>query len=444
MAGTVNSTISKRFASFITNTSIDNLPQGVIKRAKLRILDSLGTAIAGKGLPVPSVALAFVCRHSGMATVIGQTGRVPAVDAALVNATLVNARTQDDFLYKSHAGAISVPAALATAEEFGGSGADVLSAVVVGYDIVGRVYLGGPAMLPFYRATGVAGTVGAAAAAAKVLGLDAEKTANALGCSAVFACGFGAGFLTGTMDVKLNVGMACRNGVTAAILAKEGATATEAEFEGQSGFYLAFARTTEHVGRATEGLGERFLLEEAVYKEYPICIFTQTPVALALQLREDRKLQADKITKVTVTASELTYTNPGFLNVAPFMNQLKARISARFCVATALLGMPIQEFAFYDEHHDDPKIVEFTKKIELVMDPALKGTVKISIQYGNEVFSIEGSEGETLLPTEEKVVAKFKRLTSQILGPKVDCVIDDVLNLEKIVTIDQLTQKLRP
>jgi hypothetical protein len=73
-----------------------------------------------------------------------------------------------------------------------------------------------------------------------------------------------------------------------------------------------------------------------------------------------------------------------------------------------------------------------------------KGTVKIAIQYGNEVYSIEGSEGETLLPTEEKVVAKFKRLTSQILGPKMDCVIDDVLNLEKIVTIDQLTQKLRP
>jgi hypothetical protein len=78
------------------------------------------------------------------------------------------------------------------------------------------------------------------------------------------------------------------------------------------------------------------------------------------------------------------------------------------------------------------------------MDPSAKGTVKIAIRYGNEVYSIEGSEGETLLPTEEKVVAKFKRLTSQILGPKMDCVIDDVLNLEKIVTIDQLTQKLRP
>jgi 2-methylcitrate dehydratase PrpD len=220
-----------------------------------------------------------------------------------------------------------------------------------------------------------------------------ERTVNALGCSAVFASGFGAGFLTGTMDVKLNVGMACRNGVTAAILAKEGVTATELEFECQSGFYLAFSRTTEHVGRATEGLGERFLLEEAVYKEYPICVFVQTPVALALQLRDDRQLQADKIAKVTVTASELTYTNPGFLNIAPFMNQLKARISARFCIAAALLRMPVQEFAFYNEHHDDPEIVEFTKKIDLVMDPSAKGTVKISIQYGNEVISIEGSEG---------------------------------------------------
>jgi 2-methylcitrate dehydratase PrpD len=444
MTDTGNSTISKRFASFITNTSIDNLPQRVVRRAKLRILDSLATAIAGKGLPVPSVALAFVCRHGGTATVIGQAGRVPAVDAALVNATLVNGRTQDDFLQKSHAGAISVPAALATAEEFGGTGADVLSGVVVGYDLVGRVYLGGPTMLPFFRATGVAGTVGAAATAAKVLNLDAQKTASALGLSAVFACGFGAGFLTGTMDVKLNVGMASRNGVTAAILAKAGATASELEFEGQSGFYQAFARSTEHAGRATEGLGERFLLEETIYKEYPICIFVQTPVVLTLKLRDDRQLQADKIAKVTVTASEPTYTNPGFLNVAPFMNQLKARISARFCIAAALLHRPIQEFAFYDEHHDDPEIVEFTKRIDLVMDPAAKGTVKIEIQYGDEILSIEGSEGETLFPTEEKIVAKFKRLTAQILGPRTDYVIDDVLNLESIANIDQLMQKLRP
>src|SRR5690606_2156142 len=102
----------------------------------------------------------------------------------------------------------------------GGSGRDLIAGIVVGYELVGRAYMGGPQMLPKFRASGVAGTVGAAAAAGKLLRLDEERLVNALGCAAVFASGFGAGFFAGTMDVKLNLGMACRNGVSSAILAK--------------------------------------------------------------------------------------------------------------------------------------------------------------------------------------------------------------------------------
>jgi 2-methylcitrate dehydratase PrpD len=436
-------TISRMFAGFITGISASTLPTTILAQAKLRILDNLSTAIAGHGLPVPTAAAALAGRNTGAATVIGSAGQVPAVDAAFINATLVNGRTQDDFLYKSHPGAVSVPAALAICEEDGASGADLVAAVVAGYELTARAYLGGPTMLPAFRATGVAGAIGACAAASRAMRLDVEQTVNALGLAAIFASGFGAGFLTGTMDVKLNVGMAARNGVSAAILARAGATASDRAFEGEAGYYAAVARTTANAGAAVAGLGHRYLIEDTVYKDYPICIFTQTPVAIAKAMVEAHRLTAAQIQRVTVTICDLTFTNPGFQNVAPFANQLKARVSARFCIAAAMLGRPIDMFEFYDQV-DDAELLDFAQRIDLVVDPARADSVTIAITTADGVITNEGSEGETLHPTEAKVVAKFERLVAPILGADTAYLLADIMSLEQQPEIRRLTEWLRP
>ncbi len=400
------------------------MPANVAQLTQDRILDTLSTAIAATALPVPTVAAQLVGNSAGAASIIGRTATVPAVDAAFINALLVNGRTQDDFLCKSHPGAVTLPAALAIADEFGGSGADLIDAVAVGYEVVGRIYLGGPAMLPQFRATGVAGTIGAAASAARMLKLDEAQTANALGCAAVFASGFGAGFLTGTMDVKLNVGMACRNGVTAALLAR------------------AFARSLDHIDAATADLGERYLLEDTVYKEYPICIFIQTPVALTLALAARSHIEPDRIDRVTVTVCDLTYTNPGFTNLPPYASSLKARVSARFCIAAALLGRPIDEFGFY-ENYADAQVLALGERIDLVLDPARQDTVTIEIEHNGERLFIEGSEGATLKPSREKVVAKYRRLAEPVLGSNAARVEQQVLDLPAMNDLRELTTLLR-
>ncbi|CAN7767908.1 MmgE/PrpD family protein [Caballeronia sp. LjRoot31] len=437
-----SNSISGQFAQAIVAMSTNTLPAGVVEKAKLRILDSLTTAVAAHGLAVPGVAAALVGENRGKSTIIGQQQRVPAIDAAWVNATLVNGRSQDDFLCKSHPGAIAVPAALAIAEQEGGSGADFIAAVVAGYEITGRVYLGGPGMLPKFRATGVAGTIGAAAAAARMLALDAERTRHALGCAAVFASGFGAGFLSGTMEVKLNVGMACRNGVSAALLAQAGATASDLAFEGEAGFYLAMAGTTDHASAATQDLGERYLLGDTVYKEYPVCIFVQTPMTLAREIAHLYPLHVDRIERVTVQVCELTYTNPGFTNVAPFTSALRARVSARFCVAAALLGKPIDEHDFY-ACVDDPDVLALAARIDLVLDPQSVDTVRVAVEHGGHTLALTGIEGETLRPSREKVIAKYRRLTSEILGPKTETVLRQILDLEHLPHLHDLMGSLR-
>jgi 2-methylcitrate dehydratase PrpD len=437
-----NSTVSQQLAEFIHTTSFGDLPPAVVEMAKSRVLDSLATAIASRDLPVPKVALHFVNGSRGEATIFGHALRVPAIDAALVNGTLINGTTQDDFLAKSHAGAVVIPAGMAIAEEEGCSGQDFLTSVVLGYDLVARAYLGGPGMLPRFRASGVAGAIGAAATAGKLQGLSVSGLVNALGLSTMFASGFGEGFHAGTMDVKLNVGWASRSGVSASKLARLGATSAPQAFEGKSGFFNAFANTAENADGAVRALGKPFLIEKVTYKERPVCIFVQTPVHLAHRFVQDKKVDARKIEQVTIQAPDATYTNPGFQNVAPFKSPLHARISAKFCTAAALLAKPIDEYGFY-ANTTDPEVLALAEKIDLLKPSTDIEHVYMEIIYDGEKHRLAGVEMETMLPTTEKVAAKFTRLTTEFFGKRVDRVRDTILNLDRVARIRELTDQLR-
>ena len=103
-----NSTISQQLAEFIYATSFGDLPPAVVEMAKSRVLDSLATGIASRNLQVPKVALQFVKNNRGEATIFGHAQRLPAIDGGAGNGTLVNGTTQDDFLAKSHAGAVVI------------------------------------------------------------------------------------------------------------------------------------------------------------------------------------------------------------------------------------------------------------------------------------------------------------------------------------------------
>lgn len=437
-------TVAEQWAAFVHDTRFQDLPADIVARAKSRLLDALATAIAARDLPVPAVARRFVQHNQGPATVIGHAARLPAVDAAFVNATLVNGCTHDDFLAKSHPGAVAIPAALAVGEVHGAAGADLLTAIVLGYDIVARAYLGSPGMLPAFRGTGVAGAIGAAAAAGRMLAFEPPRMVNALGCAAMFASGFGEGFRAGTMDVKLNVGWASRTGVSAAELAAAGATASPLAFEGESGYFRAFGRTAEHAAEATRDLGTRFLIQDVVYKERPVCIFVQTPVHLALVLKARHDLDASRIERVTIRAPWLTLTNPGYTNVAPYQTPLKARISARFTVAAALLSRPVDEYAWY-ENTADADVLALSDRIEL-LDPApdQDGRVDVEVVCAGRSHRASGLEMDSLTPTTEKIVAKFRRLTAHLPDGRGEAVLRMVLALEDVPRIGALTALLRP
>lgn len=439
--GSADAPVAVQLGDFIARTDAAKMPSHVLELAKGRVLDALATAFAARALPVPAVAMAFAGGAQGAATVFGSARMLPAVDAAFINATLINGCTHDDFLAKSHAGAVTVPAALGIAEEEGASGAELLAGIVLGYDAGARAYLGGPAMLPRFRATGVAGAISAAAGAAKLMRLPAAQVANALGLSAMFASGFGEGFRSGTMDVKLNVGWACRSGVSAAQLARCGATASPTVFEGPSGFFEAFANSAAQAAEAVRGLGERFLIEDTVYKERPMCIFVQTPVQLARTMAAELALDPARIERVAIRAPLATLTNPGYQNVAPFATQLQARISARFTVAAALLGRPVETYKYFDQTRD-AEVLAMAERIEL-LPPGDDESVWLEVVCNGQRHERSGIEMDHLAPTLAKTIAKFDRLMADLPADRVRRLRDTVLDLERLPDVRALTEQLR-
>ena len=181
--------ISKHLAGFIHNLNFREIPPEVIARAKSLILDALATAVAGRDLPYPKMAFNTVEKNRGNATVFTYGVEVPPMDATFVNSIMVSSIGQDDMLYRFHPGAVVIPAVLAISEEKNSIGSEVITAVVVGYEIMGRVYLAAPHIVPRFRGVSVFGPLGAAAACGRLLRLNGDQLVNALGYAANLSSG---------------------------------------------------------------------------------------------------------------------------------------------------------------------------------------------------------------------------------------------------------------
>ncbi len=435
--------ISRILAAFIHNLSFADLPDEVVERAKNRILDALATAIAGRDSPHYKMGLELVKNNKGNATVFTHSLKLPAIDAAFINAILIDNIGQTDSMVHAHPGGPIVSTAISVAEQEGSSGTEVITAVVAGYDIMGRIGSAAPSITPRFRGLSVYGPFGAAATAGKLLRLNEDQLTSALGYTANFASGLCECWVAGTPEGKFHAGLASRNGIMAANLAKAGATAAETSLEGKSGFYQAFAGTTEGIDTAVTDLGKRFLIMEAEYKPYPICAHNQISVDLALSLVKQHAIKAKDIEKVSEKIPYYSFTFPGLNYVGPFSSRFQAAGSNQFSVAAALIGKPVFSPQFYNSDYNAPDVAILAKKVELtgIKD---SDTVQIVITLKNGMqYSAESNGSALLMPATGKVKLKFEYLTSDFLDrSRIDRIINIVLSLEKVGQISELTREL--
>jgi 2-methylcitrate dehydratase PrpD len=333
--------VTRQLADLLASTSYVDLPKTTIEATRRAILDWLGSVLAGSMEHPARIAQKIAAQFgtSDEATVFG-ADRASAAAAALANGVASHILELDDVHKGStlHAAAPIIPAALAIAEREHPPGRSFIAAVALGYEAAFRI---GEAVNPshyrFWHPTGTAATFGAAAAAGSLLRLTTDQMVHALGTAGTQASGLWEFNADGAMSKHLHPGKAAFNGVLSADLARAGFTGASRILEGERGFFRATSATHD-ASRITDGLGERWKIEENCYKLHSCCGHTHTAIDVALQLRAQQKWQRQDALENIAEVHIETY-GPGYEIVkepSP-RSSYQAKFSIAYCVAAALL-----------------------------------------------------------------------------------------------------------
>ncbi|GIX17182.1 MAG: hypothetical protein KatS3mg119_1368 [Rhodothalassiaceae bacterium] len=414
-------------------------PEGAWHSAHREFIDQIAVTIAGAREPAARITRETAARWGlGPSTAVGHPVKLAAPWAALVNGTAGHALDYDDNFDppKAHATTVLVPAILALAEELGLGGSHALDAYIVGLQIQGRV---GQGINPYHRnrgwhATATTGAIGAAAACARLLRLDAGRAAHALSIAVSQASGFMSQF--GTMTKPLHAGLAAKAGIIAARLAEGGLTAGLGVLDGPQGMqrlmvgpdFEELRAGLTHIDHGqtmrfeTAKVGEPLLILEHGFrvKRFPNCGSAHRAMDALLHLIATHGFRAEEVERITVRApavhlNNLMYTDP--------QTGLQAKFSMEYALATLLVrgraGIP----EFTDEAVRDPAVRAAMAKVVREPVEGLEGEtptkVTVRLADGRElVEEREWPEGSKWKPFPDKVYwQKFEECVTGVLSP---------------------------
>lgn len=423
------SELTQQLAEFVATLTAEAVPdklQGILSNA---LLDSIGCALFGLTTDTCGIIRGFTLAQGGPqeSSVWGSGGkRVSAINAVLANGAAVHGFDFDDHSRaKIHPGAVVIPAALALAEAHGCEGQRFLTAIAAGYEVMNRISLAtGPvaSRLKGWHLTGTTGTFGAAAAAAIILGLDARQTAAAFGIAGTQSSGLWAFNADGATTKRLHPGLAARNGLTAAALAKRGFNGGSHILEAQDGgFLIAMSDSPPHPAEITQGLGTEWRAEGACFKPYAACGSNHASIDAVLTIKQEHQLAVSDIKHIRVGVAKVVTVQTGFEYRQSTV--LNAQMSIRYNVAVALLDDAALLEQFTDERLRDPHLNELISRVDVYIDPEMDelypryyaGVVEIELTDGRILRKrVDASRGmpENPMPRKE-ILAKFHSLTSR-------------------------------
>ena len=455
---------TEKIARFIVDSGYENMPVDAGKKAKRSALDCLGAALAGVSEPVSQTITAYVTKLGGppQASVFGAGVKVSVADAALANGCVAHALDYDDCGVKiGHPSVLILPAVLSLGENLGASGKEILTAYILGLEVEGKLALHADFKLMQARLNHQTwyGSIGAAAACAKILRLDVAKTRMALGVAANFACGLSANH--GSMAGAMAAGNACRNGVVAALMAQEGLTANPNIIEAKNGFYDTLVGAGHHDAEPmADGLGKPFYIESPGIglKKYPSCYHTHRALDGVFQLLGGHLLSDKDIAEVDVGTSERAMRVLAFSEPA---TPYQAKFSMPYCVAAAVVDHQVTLETFTDRKFQDRNIVETRKKVHLSFPnvpiwPGLADVGPDTEFVGNPVTirttdgqsysaRVDIPRGDPALPlTDDELLEKYRDCgRSQLRPDDVERSVDLVLGLEKVADVGTLMAIVR-
>jgi 2-methylcitrate dehydratase PrpD len=441
--------ITGQLARYMAQARELRLAPHVAQEAKHRILDTLAAMVSGSHLQAGEMAIRFARAQGGVAeaTVLTTDIRTSAVNAALANGMFAHADETDDFepVTKAHPGSHVVPAALAMAEREGRSGAQLLAGVTLGYDVCCRFLLAlGPDLVrgSHRSAEGTSSTMGAAAAAASLAGLDEKGMRYALSYAAQQVSGLWS-WVRDPEHVEKAFdfsGMGARNGVTAAIMVQLGFTGVWDVLDGEHNALIGLS-TDPKPQEMIAGLGTRFFVTETAIKPFSVGYPIQAPLDAFLTLRREHKLTVDNVERIVVKLPE---DGARIVNARSMPD-----VNCQHIIALALVEGAV---SFEDSHSyermTDKKVLAAKERVQLIadrglMDPAAprSGLVEVTLRNGQTISHFTrhppGTKENPL--NTERVNEKARSLMTPVLGAeRTEEVIRRVNALEELNEVREL------
>jgi 2-methylcitrate dehydratase PrpD len=449
---------TRTMAEFVTRTRFQDLPTTVVSQSKKCLMDLIGLALASSRENDIRI-LARLVRDIGCkeeATVIGFPFMTSAPSATFVNAAMGHALQLDDGdrWTEAHVGTAIIPSALSAAEIARCDGKDLLTSIIVGYEVAMRV---GYAVSPYHRKRGFSpngtlGVFGAAAAACSILKLDVDQTQDALGSAGTQAAGLEQFVIDGSASQLLNSAHAAQSGIMSALLARQGFSGSRQILEGACGFCKAFADKYDLVKLALD-LGSDFQIVKVYFKPYPTCRAFHPQIDALLRLMKMNRIQSEDIKDVVVKGYTIdieTMCNPPPETIAA------ARLNMPYCLACALVDGEVTLKQFTEERIKDRHIIDMMNRIAFVpADEELKSLTPdscgaiVTVRTHNGAI-VEGAVsyplGEPENPLgDQELISRFKSFASLGIGDekKVGRIIGSIKTIDKLPRVTELTSLLR-
>ena len=422
--------ITRRFARFICGLTFEDIPSDVVQAARERLLDNLGAAVAGCKSWIYRKEFLEACAVLGIGeqpVIGGAATRFPTAGAAMINATFAQANELDDgHIYAGvHAGSVVVATALSVGAEARSSGKDILTAIVIGYEIAYRL---GVAMSPHlvlrgFHPPSVLDACAAAAVTAKLRHFSEEQTANALGLAGLYNNGLMEATLSGQQMKCVMVGRAASSGIMAAEFAARGMEGTLTVFEGKTGMFFAMSRDVDP-DAVCQGLGETYTIGDTYVKLYPTSRHAQAGIEAVLDLQQEHGFSADDVEEILVGTYQISCRLAG--NNHHPQTPGEAKFSIPFGLAVGLTTGGISPGFLTGEHLMDEKLLGIADRVLVFVEdeieeqyPKLRGAhVRVLLKDGrvfeNTLFALKGSPEKPIGWTglEQKFVANC----SEFLG----------------------------
>jgi len=444
-------TAAETLAAYAIGLRYESLPEAVIERARVCLADAIGCAVFGVRFPWSQMVLehAKAVGSGGPVKLPGLPGvNLHVPQAALALGTFSHAFELDSLRNPSagvHPGATVALPALAFAQSLGSSGKALLTAIVAGTEVMGRIgvaTLHSPEVRGFH-APGIAGPFGCAAACASLAGLDAGTTTNAFG----IAGSLGGGLLAfakagkGGMVKRLHMGRAAEGGIVAVDLARRGFEGPASVLEGKFGVLEAYCDNRDAT-RLTRGLGTEWEIERLCIKPYALHVTAQPSVQLIRQWMGEHRFTGDDIAELTIWASPKVVTHHA--NAEP-VDVMSAQYSTPFTVALAAYHDPADPEVFNDTTLADARVRTLAKRVKIIERPQDVATMGVAmaivLKDGRKIAGhLDAFRGTPEQPyTRADVKHKFDNVTRGALSDDTrDKLFEQLMALEKVADVREL------